>query len=92
MIKNLSDKEKEELYQNMVDKPYRKSKHLYFRTIELFPTCIIKYFKQVAVDILGQEDEDFGRFKSVLTNFRQRVESRIMNDKNLGIQSGLKRA
>lgn len=88
----LPENDKEEFYVNMVERPYRHSKRVYFQSIELFPTCITKYFKPILFNILKEDEEDYGRLKTVLKNFRARITQKLHQHNNLGLKSGLKRA
>lgn len=44
-----------------------KRKRLYFRSIQLFTPCILKYFKPVQLFIQG--DDEYGGLKQALNSF-----------------------
>lgn len=45
-FKNMSPEDKEDQYTRMGLPPIRRRK-LYFKTVELFPYCIAKYFRTI---------------------------------------------
>ena len=69
----MSPEDKEEQY-NRMGLPPIKWRKLYFKTVELFPYCISKYFKSIIQSILSKDLDDFGGLKDMLNKFYSHVE------------------
>lgn len=66
--KKMTDQQKEEQYVR-VGMPHIKRRKLHFKSIELFPYCIVKYFVPIINSILSEENENYGGLRSVLLKF-----------------------
>lgn len=63
----MTAEQKEEQYARMGTPSNIKRKRLYFRSIQLFTPCILKYFKPVSLFING--DDEYGGLKQALNSF-----------------------
>lgn len=82
-LKNMTAEQKEEQYQRMGTPTNIKRKRLYFRSIQLFTPCILKYFKPATLFLHG--DDEYGGLKAALNSFQDIIYNRLKNDPDLGI-------
>jgi len=81
--KRMSDQQKEEQYVR-VGLPHIKRRKLHFKSIELFPYCVIKYFLPIINRILSEENEDYGGLRNVLLKFQDMIAQKMKEHSILG--------
>lgn len=81
--KQMTDQQKEEQYVR-VGLPHIKRRKLHFKSIELFPYCVIKYFLPIINKILSEENDDYGGLRNVLVKFQDIIQQKMKEHPVLG--------
>lgn len=81
--KKMTDQQKEEQYIR-VGLPHIKRRKLHFKSIELFPYCVIKYFLPIINKILSEENDDYGGLRNVLLKFQDIIFQKMKEHPVLG--------
>lgn len=79
----MTDQQKEEQYIR-VGLPHIKRRKLHFKSIELFPYCVIKYFLPIINKILSEENDDYGGLRDVLVKFQDMIFQKMKEHPVLG--------
>lgn len=66
--------------------PHIKRRKLHFKSIELFPYCVIKYFLPIINRILSEEKEEYGGLRDVLLKFQDIIAQKMKEHPVLGRQ------
>ena len=64
--------------------PHIKRRKLHFKSIELFPYCVIKYFLPIINRILSEENDDYGGLRNVLVKFQDIIYQKMKDHPVLG--------